>query len=114
MRTGTRTALDFLAVMYEAGKPEKDVLANLYGRYDCGTHTMYVLVVSVIGWAILPSDNDNYVKLGQTDKLVDGTDRCGWNAAGLRLRRRERLGSVVPDRARQLPRRTVAGTSTPR
>ena len=26
---------------------------------------------------ILPSDNDNYVKLGQTDKLVDGSDAPG-------------------------------------
>ena len=25
------------------------------------------------GWNILPSNNDNYVKLGQTDKLVDGS-----------------------------------------
>jgi hypothetical protein len=65
---------DFLAEMYEAGKPEKDVLSHLYGRYDCATQTFYVHVVTVAGWVILPSDNDNYVKLGQTDKLVDGSD----------------------------------------
>ena len=31
------------------------------------------------GWKILPSNNDNYVKLGQTDKLVDGDDPAGNN-----------------------------------
>ena len=38
-------SLDFLADMYEAGKPEKRVLSKLYARYDCGTETMYVQVV---------------------------------------------------------------------
>ena len=68
---------DFLSDMYQAGKPEKPVLSKLYGRYDCGTNTFYVHVVTVQGWSILPSDNDNYVKLGQTDKLVDGSDPPG-------------------------------------
>ena len=66
-------AADFLANMFEAGKPEKDVLSRLYGRYDCSTETFYVFVRTVAGWNILPSNNDNYVKLGQTDKLVDGS-----------------------------------------
>ena len=64
---------DFLANMFEAGNPEKRVLSRLYGRYDCSTETFYVFVQTVPGWNILPSDNDNYVKLGQTDKLVDGS-----------------------------------------
>ena len=64
---------DFLSDMYQAGNPDKTVLSKLYGRYDCGTNTFYVHVVTVQGWSILPSDNDNYVKLGQTDKLVDGS-----------------------------------------
>ena len=50
------------------------VLSHLYGRYDCSTQTFYVLVVTIRGWAILPSNNDNYVKLGQTQKLVDGSN----------------------------------------
>ena len=66
-------AADFLANMFEAGKPEKDILSRLYGRYDCSTETFYVFVRTVVGWNILPSNNDNYVKLGQTDKLVDGS-----------------------------------------
>ena len=66
-------AADFLSDMFEAGKPEKDVLSRLYGRYDCAIETFYVFVQTVPGWNILPSDNDNYVKLGQTDKLVDGS-----------------------------------------
>jgi hypothetical protein len=65
-------AADFLSDMFEAGKPEKDVLSRLYGRYDCAAETFYVFIQTVPGWNILPSDNDNYVKLGQTDKLVDG------------------------------------------
>jgi hypothetical protein len=68
---------DYLADMYEAGIPTKPVLARAYGRYDCGTGTFYVHIVTVSGWTILPSDNDNYVKLGQSQKLVDGTDGPG-------------------------------------
>ena len=68
---------DFLSDMYQAGNSAKPVLSKLYGRYDCGTNTFYVHVVTVQGWSILPSDNDNYVKLGQTDKLVDGSDPPG-------------------------------------
>src|SRR6188768_2911206 len=68
---------DFLADMYEAGKPEKQVLSKLYARYDCDTLTMYVYVVTVPGWTVVPSDNDNYVKLGASDKLVDGSDTPG-------------------------------------
>ena len=45
--------------MFEAGNPTKPVLSRVYGRYDCGTQTMYVLVVTVSGWVIVPSDADN-------------------------------------------------------
>ena len=68
---------DYLADMYEAGKPDNPVLSKLYARYDCATQTMYVLVVTTTGWKILPSDADNYVKIGQTDKRVDGSDGPG-------------------------------------
>src|SRR4029079_4628048 len=67
-------AADFVSDMFEAGKPDKDVLSKLYGRYDCSTGTFYVLVQTVPHWHILPSNNDNYVKLGETDKWVDGSD----------------------------------------
>src|SRR5262245_53801837 len=63
---------DFLADMFEAGNPDKDTLAKAYGRYDCGTETFYILVITQTGWQILQSDSDNYVKLGQSQKLVDG------------------------------------------
>ena len=63
---------DFLTNMFEAGDPTKRILARAYGRYDCGTQTFYILVVSITGWTILPSNGDNYVKLGQTDVLVNG------------------------------------------
>ena len=58
--------------MFQAGKPEKPVLATAYGQYDCGTGTMYVMVRTEPGWQIVPSGGDNYVKIGQTDKRVDG------------------------------------------
>ena len=65
---------DFLADMYQAGIPTKQVLSKVYGRYDCGTGTFYMYVETVPNWVILPSNNDNYVKLGQSQKLVDGND----------------------------------------
>ena len=68
---------DYLANMYEAGNAAKPVLSKLYARYDCATETMYVEVVTTTGWKILPSNVDNYVKIGQTDKRVDGSDGPG-------------------------------------
>ena len=68
---------DFLAEMYKAGNPDKEILAKFFGRYDCDTETFYAHVVTVSNWTILPSDNDNYVKLGPSDKLVDGSDGTG-------------------------------------
>ena len=68
---------DFLADMYEAGKPDHPILAKLYGRYDCASRTFYVHITTVSGWVVIPSDPDNYVKQGQTDKLVDGDDGPG-------------------------------------
>ena len=68
---------DFLADMFEAGKPDHPVLAKLYGRYDCASRTFYVHVTTITAWIVIPSDPDNYVKQGQTDKLVDGDDGPG-------------------------------------
>ena len=62
---------DFLADMYEAGKPDKRILSTSYARYDCATGTMYVLVETVPDWVILPSDSDNFVMNGNSQKLVD-------------------------------------------
>ncbi len=64
---------DFLADMFEAGKPDKRILSTSYARYDCATGTMYVFVEAVPDWVILPSDSDNYVKIGNSQKLVDGS-----------------------------------------
>ena len=68
---------DFLADMFEAGKPDHPVLAKLYGRYDCASRTFFVHVTTVTAWVVIPSDPDNFVKHGQTDKLVDGDDGLG-------------------------------------
>ncbi len=64
---------DFLADMYEAGKPDKRMLSTSYARYDCATGTMFVFVETVPDWVILPSDSDNFVKIGNSTKLVDGS-----------------------------------------
>ena len=71
------SSADFLADMFEAGKPDHPVLAKLYGRYDCASRTFYVHVTTITAWVVIPSDADNYVKQGQTDKLVDGDDGTG-------------------------------------
>jgi len=63
---------NYLADMFQAGKPDKPVLAKAFGQYDCGTGTMYVMVRTEPGWEIVPSGADNYVKIGQVDKRVDG------------------------------------------
>ena len=68
---------DFLADMYQAGKPEKDVLSKLYARYECGSETMFVYVKAVSDWNIVPSDGDNYVKDNNAKKLVDGSSGTG-------------------------------------
>ena len=64
--------LDFLVNMFEAGRPDKDILAKAYARYDCAREMMVVFVEAIPHWAIVPSNGDNYVKVSQTDKLVDG------------------------------------------
>jgi hypothetical protein len=63
---------DLFANMYQAGKPDKPVLSKLYIRYACDTETLFVLVLTEPGWEIVPSDDDNFVKLGNSNKLVDG------------------------------------------
>ncbi len=64
--------LDFLAVMYEAGKPDHPAFSDAYARYDCTTGTMYVFVENRPGLVIVPSASDNFVKLGNNQKKVDG------------------------------------------
>jgi hypothetical protein len=63
---------DLFANMYQAGKPDKPVLSKLYIRYACDTERLFVLVLTEPGWEIVPSDDDNFVKLGNSNKLVDG------------------------------------------
>ena len=66
-----------------------------------------MLVTTVTGWVIVPSDNDNYVKLGQTDKLVDGSDP-EVPASGIRLCRSGVVGGLLQPRARQTTWETAA------
>ena len=95
---------DFLANMFEAGRPDKDVLSRLYGRYDCSTETFYVFVRTISGWNILPSNNDNYVKLGQTDKLVDGSSGSNGVPPDFAYVGATGMGGGIPPASRQLHR----------
>jgi hypothetical protein len=111
-------AADFLSDMFGRAN-RKDVLSRLYGRYDCSTETFYV--------SSRPSrlehpavNSDNYVKLGQTDKLVDSSSghngappdfihrRKAWEAAFHlapgSLPRRQRPQRSRPSGPRAVPR----------
>ncbi len=68
------TATDFFAEMYRAGKADKPVESHLYLRFDCDAHVLYVGVKPVEDVTIIASDGDNFVKFGNTDKRVDGSD----------------------------------------
>lgn len=64
---------DFFANMYRAGKPDKPLESKLYLRYDCSTKTLYALVLGEPGVPVLANlPADNYMKLGNATKLVDG------------------------------------------
>ena len=62
---------DFLADLREGSSSKGAVRASLYGRYECGTETMFVRVKTVDDWLIVPSDKDNYAGIGDS-KRVDG------------------------------------------
>ncbi len=64
---------DFFANMYRAAKMDKPVESKLYLRYDAASETLYVLVLAEPDVEVLDIADDAYVKLGNSDKLVDGT-----------------------------------------
>jgi hypothetical protein len=68
------TEADFFADMYRAGDPEKEVESHLFLRYDCDADVLYVGVVAADGVTIIDNDADNFVKFGDSDKKVDGSD----------------------------------------
>jgi hypothetical protein len=68
------TEADFFADMYRAGDSSKEVESKLYLRYDCTAGILYVRVDPVDGVTIIETDGDNFVKFGNDDKKVDGSD----------------------------------------
>lgn len=67
---------DFFANMWRAGdsqKPNPSIDAKLYLRYDCENEILYALVLGETG-PVLELPDDNFIKLGNSTKLVDGTD----------------------------------------
>ncbi|HEX7880437.1 MAG TPA: hypothetical protein VF720_13570, partial [Candidatus Eisenbacteria bacterium] len=50
-------ATDFFTNMYRAGNPSKPIESKAYLRYDCSTHTMYVLVLGVPGVPVYIDSN---------------------------------------------------------
>ena len=98
--------LDFLDNMFEAGNPTKDVLAKACGHYDCATQTFYILSCgSGEQVVLLPSNTDDYVELGQTDKLVDGNSGNNGTPPDFAYVEHRRLGGILRPRAGKLPRR---------
>lgn len=89
---------DFFADMYRAGNPGKPVESKLYLRYDCGSSTLYVLVLAEPGVRVAVIPDDAFVKINGS-KLVgggsgddgippdfawvdsDGTTALGWEAS---------------------------------
>jgi len=59
-------ASDYFADMYRAGNPTKPLESTAYLRYDCNTHTLYVLVLTVEG---VPA-------------LAQGWESAAWSAIG--------------------------------
>lgn len=59
--------------MWRAGKSEKPIDAKLYLRYDCESEILYALVLGETG-PVLALPDDNFIKLGDSTKLVDGND----------------------------------------
>ena len=57
---------DFFANMYLAGNPTKKIESKLYLRYDCSSHTLYVLVLTVPG----------------VSALAQGWESAAWGAIG--------------------------------
>lgn len=63
---------DFYADMYEAGNPSNPVLAKLYLRYHCPTNILYALVLPEPGFQIVATGAEAFVKLGNSNTLVNG------------------------------------------
>lgn len=122
--------------MHRAGKENKVVESTLKLQYDCSSRTLYVAVQTVPGVTIIPSNGDNFVKLGRNNKLVDGNSATfayvvqngqtiGWEASYQGLVPREYLDlnvhaqvdhggsqtSAVPNRA--IPMLLECGTTPP-
>jgi hypothetical protein len=53
--------------MYEAGTPGKDILADLYLRYDCDSETMFALVLLRDGYSIYTTSSDAWIKSYDTN-----------------------------------------------
>ena len=67
---------DFFANMWRAGDSTKNnpsIDAKLYLRYDCDNEVLYALVLGETG-PVLELPDDNFIKLGNSTKLVDGND----------------------------------------
>ena len=63
---------DFFSLMYRAGNPNKPVESKAYLRYDCATHTMYVLVLmepNSVGY-IDPNNQTAWVAIDQQNNKV--------------------------------------------
>lgn len=63
---------DFFADMYRAGNPDFVVQSKLYLRYECASETLYALVLAIDPFTVIPEGNDSFIKLGNSNTLVNG------------------------------------------
>jgi hypothetical protein len=58
--------------MYEAGNPTKDILSNLYLRYDCNSQTVFGLVLKQPSYSIDGAPWIKIYELGNSPQVDDG------------------------------------------
>ena len=77
---------DFFANMYLSGQdPDKPVLGYLYLRYDMGTNTLYMLVLTADGSQTMQIDSygsETYVKIDNIKIVHSGSPTFSWVNAG--------------------------------
>ncbi|WP_200240875.1 SdrD B-like domain-containing protein [Thiohalocapsa halophila] len=88
---------DFFAKLYEAGRPDKDHLADAYVRYSDGT--LYVLVLATPGNQVSQSAQDAWVKvydLGSSTQVDGSSADFAWVTIGGEVRGYEASFDLAP------------------
>lgn len=71
-------AEDHFASLFRAGKSNKPVEGDVYLRWDAGSELLYALVMPKAGHHFFQLDDDSFIKLGNSNKLIDGSADSGF------------------------------------